>query len=219
MTMSVKDFTKGRALIAVLCLVAPLALSHPAAAEPVQPVSIQEATRIALPKEHPRGLNRDPVGQPNPLQEPGADAAEPSIWERTLYKTLTYQSGTNIMDLALFTALIGGAAGTGSSFLVVNAVTAAGLYYGFEYGWTSAEDKNSEKTTGDMASKAIVYRVANAGRNLALGFAFGGAAAASTAFMLANTATDTAIYIGNEYLWDMVYPTSVPPKETQLASR
>jgi uncharacterized membrane protein len=140
--------------------------------------------------------------------EPATAAADGSlpVWERTLYKTLTYQAVANLSDLALYDVLLGGAAVAGGGFFVANAASAAALYYGYEYAWQMFGPPPGEKTHEDILQKTVLYRVLNSSRNFTLGLTFGGSTTAAIAFVGANFVTDTIIFVGNEYAWDVFRP-------------
>lgn len=142
-----------------------------------------------------------------------AAAAEPlPTWERTLYKTLTYQAVANLSDVALYGLVLGGSATTGAGFFAVNALSAAGLYYGYEYLWQAYGPPPEEKTHQTVAEKTILYRAFNSTRNFTLGYVFGGSIATAVGFVAANFATDTVIFVANEYAWDLFRPQAVPPQ-------
>ena len=166
----------------------------------------------------PRGRLAIPLGiglalltaVPALAQEAGAPAADPlPVWERTLYKTLTYQAAANLSDLVLYDLLLGGTVAAGGGFFAINAASAAALYYTFEYTWQSLGPAPEDKTHQTVAAKTVLYRMFNSSRNFALGYAFGGSVAAATGFVAANFLTDTAIFVANEYGWDAFRP--VPP--------
>lgn len=153
------------------------------------------------------------VGQQAPLAP--AAPTEPAdtlpVWERTLYKTLTYQAVANLSDLALYDLLLGGTAVAGGGFFIVNAASAATLYYGYEYAWQMLGPPPGEKTHGTIAEKTVLYRLLNSSRNFALGLTFGGSTAAAVGFVAANFLTDTVIFVSNEYAWDAFRPRVPAP--------
>jgi len=139
-------------------------------------------------------------------EEIATDGALP-IWERTLYKTLTYQTMANLSDLALYDVLLGGTAvAGGAGFFAANAASAAALYYGYEYAWQIFGPPPGEKTNQTILQKTVLYRVLNSSRNFTLGLTFGGSTTVALAFVGANFVTDTAIFVGNEYAWDLFRP-------------
>jgi hypothetical protein len=96
-----------------------------------------------------------------PDPDPGSAATDLPIWQRTLYKTLTYQAVANLSDVALYNLLIGGSAATAGSFFAANALSAAALYYGFEYTWQSLRPPLEETDAAVLAEKTVLYRVIN----------------------------------------------------------
>lgn len=146
---------------------------------------------------------------------PAAEAAPPRmadlpIWQRTLYKTITYQAAANAADLIAFELLIGGSTAATAGFFVVNAASAAGLYYGFEYAWQSLGPPLEETTEQTVVEKTVLYRLVNIGRNFAVGYGFGGSAASAAVFGAANLVYDTSIFVTNEYVWDILRPQQAP---------
>lgn len=147
--------------------------------------------------------------------EPGADAAMPELrgdlppWQRTLYKTITFQAVANATDLLVFDALIGGHALVLGGFVVANAATAAGLYYGFEYLWQQEGPSLAETDETTLVKKSLLFQSVNSGRIFLLGYGLG--ATAPAAAMLASTVfvTDIAVYYANEYVWDVMQPVGV----------
>lgn len=153
---------------------------------------------------------------------PGADPAAPlPVWERTLYKTLTYQAASNLSDLALYAALLGGSAAGSAGFVAVNLASAMALYYSHDYAWETLGPAAEDKSHRTVASKTVTYRLVATAKNFALGYAFGGSAAAATAFVAAGAVADTVIFVGNEYAWDAFRPrtaTRRPPATITAAA-
>lgn len=161
--------------------------------------------RFFIPLALGMALFAAPVG----AQQTGAAAvpADPMpVWERTLYKTLTYQAAANLSDLALYDLVLGGTAVAGAGFFAVNAASAATLYYGYEYAWQNLGPPPEEKTHQTVLEKTVAYRVLNSSRNFALGYVFGGSFAVAAGFVAANFVTDTVIFVANEYAWDVFRP-------------
>lgn len=140
----------------------------------------------------------------------GAAAAQPAealpAWEQTLYKTLTYQTASNISDLALYALLLGGTATASAAFVAANAGSAMALYYGHDYAWEMLGPPPEEKSHRTIAEKTLTYRLLATAKNFALGYTFGGSAIAATGFVAAGVVTDTAIFVTNEYAWDVFRP-------------
>lgn len=130
------------------------------------------------------------------------------VWERTLYKTLTYQAAANLSDLMLYDLVLGGTAIAGAGFFATNAVSAAALYYGFEYAWQTLGPPPEDKTHQTILNKTVLYRVFNSSRNFAIGYGFGGTVGGAASFVLGNILTDTPIYVANEYAWDAFRPAA-----------
>ncbi len=145
--------------------------------------------------------------QADPATVPQEAAAETlPLWERTLYKTLTYQAAANLSDLALYDLVLGGTALAGAGFFAANATSAAALYYGFEYAWQTFGPPPEETTHQTVFNKTVLYRIVNSTRNFAIGYSFGGTVGGAASFVVGNILTDTPIYVANEYAWDVFRP-------------
>ena len=132
------------------------------------------------------------------------------LWRRTLYKTLTYQAAANAADLLVFDLLVGASAATTAGFFVANAATAAAAYYGFEYAWQNLGPDLDEATEQTIVEKTILYRFIGIGRNVTLGYLYGGSAVTAGAFAGLNIVYDTSIFLTNEYVWDILRPERAP---------
>lgn len=154
--------------------------------------------------------------------EPGADGAPAVLpdlrgdlepWQRALYKTITFQAVANATDLLVFDALIGGHALVLGGFVVANAVTAAGLYYGFEYLWQQEGPSLAETDETTLVKKSLLFQSVNSGRIFLLGYGLG--ATAPAAAMVAGTVfvTDIAVYYANDYVWDIMQPVGLVSSE------
>lgn len=141
-----------------------------------------------------------------PAAESAAEPAPLPVWEQTLYKTLTYQAVSNLSDLGLYAAFLGGTAAGSVGFVAVNLAAAMALYYSHDYAWETLGPPPEDKTNGTIAEKTATYRAAATAKNFALGYAFGGSTVAATAFVVAGAVADTAIFVGNEYAWDLFRP-------------
>lgn len=134
-----------------------------------------------------------------------ADEAHPiSVWEYSLYKTITYETVANLADIPLYNTMMTGAVARTGLFTAVNVATAAMAYYVHELVWNfyGPSEKESELTAARVGfEKLLMYRVVSTTRNLVLGYAFTGSATATLGFALINNATDIVVYICNEYAW------------------
>ncbi|MDF1793756.1 MAG: hypothetical protein P1U88_17725 [Thalassobaculaceae bacterium] len=127
-------------------------------------------------------------------------------WQRTLYKTITFQAMANATDLLLFDALIGGHAIVVGGFVVANAASAAGLYYGFEYMWQREGPTLAETTETTLLKKSLLFQAVNSGRIFLLGYTLGAGAPIAAALAGSVFVTDTVVFFGNEYVWDIMRP-------------
>ncbi len=157
----------------------------------------------------PARSQQPPADAPAAVSEPEADDALP-LWQRTLYKTLTYQTAANAADVLVFDLLVGASAATTTGFFVANAATAAAAYYGFEYAWQNLGPSLDETTEQTIVEKTILYRFIGIGRNVTLGYLYGGSVATAGAFAGLNIVYDTSIFLTNEYVWDILRPEQVP---------
>lgn len=154
--------------------------------------------------------------QQAPRETPAASIPDPApvddlpLWRRTLYKTLTYQAAANAADVLVFDLLVGASAATTTGFFVANAATAAAAYYGFEYAWQSLGPSLDETTGQTIVEKTILYRFIGIGRNVTLGYLYGGSVVTAGAFAGLNIVYDTSIFLTNEYVWDILRPQRTP---------
>ncbi len=201
----------------VAAAVVAVAMARPVAAQLRQPASgspqielQQPVQRLEAPAPGSSLANPSPASPPVP-DGPGAAAPQtrerPAPWRRALYKTITFQAVANATDLLVFETLIGGHALVLGGFVVANAATAAGLYYGFEYLWQRDGPSLDETTELTIAKKSLLFQAVNSGRIFLLGYSLGASAAAASVLAGTVFVTDTAVYFGNEYVWDILRPT------------
>ncbi len=124
--------------------------------------------------------------------------------ERATLKTITFQTAANLSDTLVFGALVGASANTSVAFLLANTASAVAVYFPYELAWSTLGPPTS--TTETIAIKTALYQAITSVRNLALGYAFSGAWLPSAAFVGAAMVVDSAIYVANEYLWDIYRP-------------
>jgi len=132
-----------------------------------------------------------------------APADDPLVLERSLYKTLVFEAGTNALDLALFAGLLGGHLYVGPAFLVVNASAAAAIYYGHEVAWGYLGPEPDEYETNDNILKGVTFRLASSTRAFAVGYGFTGDPIAAAGFTAASAIGETVMYVANEYGWEI----------------
>jgi hypothetical protein len=204
------------AAVVAVAMARPVAaqLRQPASGSPQielrQPVQRLEAPAPGSSPVNPSMANPSPASPPVP-GAPSAAAPQtgerPAPWRRALYKTITFQAVANATDLLVFETLIGGHALVLGGFVVANAATAAGLYYGFEYLWQRDGPSLDETTELTLAKKSLLFQAVNSGRIFLLGYSLGASAAAASVLAGTVFVTDTAVYFGNEYVWDILRPT------------
>jgi uncharacterized membrane protein len=150
-----------------------------------------------------------------------APADDPVVLERSLYKTLVFEAGTNALDLALFAGLLGGHLYVGPAFLVVNASAAAAIYYGHEVAWGYLGPAPDEYETKDNILKGVTFRLASSTRAFAVGYGFTGDPIAAAGFTAASAIGETVMYVANEYGWeiyDRARRPQAPPASVTRAS-
>lgn len=174
--------------------------------------SLVLAAFLALWAAGPAQAQQAPADTPAAVAEPPAPTGEDDLplWRRTLYKTLTYQAAANAADLLVFDLLVGASAATTTGFFVANAATAAAAYYGFEYAWQNLGPTLDEANEQTIIEKTILYRFIGIGRNVTLGYLYGGSALTAGAFAGLNVVYDTSIFLTNEYVWDILRPERAP---------
>lgn len=139
-------------------------------------------------------------------------------WQRALYKTITFQAVANATDLLLFDALIGGHALVLGGFVVANAASAAGLYYGFEYLWQQEGPTLEDTTETTILKKSLLFQTVNSGRIFLLGYGLGAGAPAAALLASSVFVTDTAVYFANEYVWDIMRPIASAPTDDRITT-
>jgi|GEM_PF-733078 len=154
--------------------------------------------------------DRVPHAAPDPRDTAPTPEPDLPVWQRTLYKTLTYQAAANVADVMVFDLLVGATAAVNTGFFVANAASAAVAYYGFEYAWQNLGPGLDEAAEQNLAEKLILFRFIGVGRNFALGYVFGGGPVTGAAYAAANVIYDTAIFTTNEYVWDVMRPDRAP---------
>lgn len=135
------------------------------------------------------------------LAQNTARVDQPPVLERSLYKMLVFEGGTNAMDLALFASVLGGHIYGGPAFLAVNATAAAVIYYGHEVAWGYLGPSPSEYDARDNVLKGITFRMASSTRAFAIGYGFTGDPIAAAGFMIFSAVGETVMYVANEYGW------------------
>lgn len=195
-----------RSVVLIATLIGVLALARPADAQLLSP-----AQAAPIPEAAPA-----PDLVPDPAPEPDRQMPLPS-WQRTLYKTITFQAVVNATDVLMFDLVIGAHPVVLGGFFVTNAATAAGLYYGFEYLWRAYGPPLEETDEKTIAKKAVLFQATNSGRIFALGWILGATPAQATMLAGALFVTDTVVFYGNEYIWDIMRPTKgAPPSPIQV---
>ena len=143
-----------------------------------------------------------------------------SVWTYSLYKTITYETLTNLADIPLYYAVLGGAAPASALFNTVNVVTAGATYYAYEVAWNfygpPIRGQPPSVVVDAEIKKTLLYRVVSTGRNLALGYAFTGSAAATVSFALVSNVVDGTLYVANEYGWYAYGPAMAPGEVVTL---
>ncbi|MEQ8396896.1 DUF2061 domain-containing protein [Thalassobaculum sp.] len=137
---------------------------------------------------------QDPA--PAPLR-----AEEPAVLERSLYKMLVFEAGTNALDLALFASVLGGHLYVGPTFLAVNATAAAAMYYGHEVVWGYLGPPTEEYDARTNILKGTTFRLASSTRAFAVGYGFTGDPIAAAGFTIFSAVGETVMYVANEYGW------------------
>lgn len=151
------------------------------------------------------GPARAAAPEPSPIS-----ADDPAVLERSLYKTLVFEGGTNLLDLALFASILGGHIYAGPAFLAVNASAAAAIYYGHEVAWGYLGPPAEDYEIRDNVLKGLTFRLASSTRAFAVGYSFTGDPLAAASFTAASAIGETIMYIANEYGWGLYDRLRVP---------
>lgn len=141
------------------------------------------------------------VGRPGIAAAQAPAATEPTVLERSLYKTLVFEGTTNLIDLALFGSVLGGHIAGGPAFVAVNASAAVLMYYGHEVAWGYLGPPNEAYDVEMNILKGLTFRLASSTRAFAIGYGFTGNPIAATGFMVGSAVGETVVYIANEYGW------------------
>ncbi len=149
---------------------------------------------------------------------PGESAYEDGIptEEISLYKTISYVTGATLTDQIWYMLIASEAATTGGVFFVVNATTSAMMTYSYEYAWAFCCEAppGPDGVVPVSASKAIIYRGLSVIRVGGLALAFGNTILSASAVTAGITASRTAVYVANDYVWhhvDVRNPTGPLP--------
>jgi uncharacterized membrane protein len=176
--MAFRAILLAAAIVAASLLASPLA--SPLAAQPATEARIAQATTKA---------------------QAAADAAS-AIWWRATYKTLTNEVACNTVDVIILAALAGGGGSISTTFYVANTAVGAVAYYVHEIAWIMLGPTPSVQTTGAMAAKTVTYNLSTAAQSFVVAQAFVGNPAVSTAYMIAATFAETAVFVVNEWAWN-----------------
>lgn len=136
-------------------------------------------------------------------------AAGPSIWQYALYKTLTYETLANTTDLLILSTLTAGTTTLGAAFLAVDMASAAVTYYTHEIAWSFMGPAPEDRTTATTSAKAAAYRVISLARGYGVAYAYVGNTSIATTYTILAGITHTALYLGNDWVWDRYAP---PPR-------
>jgi uncharacterized membrane protein len=136
-----------------------------------------------------------------------------SGWHRSLVKSVSYQAIVVTTDQVLYWTIITGAAASDAAFFVTNAVSGVAYYVAFDAVWgmldpagVGAADPLHPGGAGDAVSlsKALVYRVFDTARVMAVTLAVGTPLAGSLEVAAASAAVRTGVYIVHDYVWTLV---------------
>ncbi len=132
-----------------------------------------------------------------------------SMWERAFYKTLTYEAVATASDLLVLRALTGVTTALGATFLAVDVGTAAATYYTHEIAWERLGPPIEEQTATTAGAKAVMYRMVSMSRGYGLAYVYAGSASIATTYAITSAVVHTAIYLGNEWIWNKYRDFSV----------
>ena len=144
-------------------------------------------------------------------------AAAMSLWERTAYKTLTYEVMHNAFDLGLYGTMLEGSLAGSPVFLGTNAAMSTAVYYAHEYAWEIVQPSTEPFSDWTTVTKLVTYRAVTAAKNVALGLLFTGDPTLATGFAVISAVADTGFYLVNEWAWGPWVPDE--GSETRIAAR
>ena len=141
------------------------------------------------------------------------------IWERNLYKTLTYEVMANGFDIVLYGALLGGTAAQAPAFLVTNAVLSGAAYYLHETAWDIGSDDPQPLGGWTLPARATSYRVVSSAKNYGLGLLFTADPVTAAGFTAVSAVADLSFYLINDLAWSLYWPlkTGPEPRSTENA--
>lgn len=184
------------------------------------PALVILATMAATPAWANTQQVATPPGQitTQPLPPEPATPAGTSIWTRSFYKLLTYETMANASDVVILSALSGGIGSVGAGFLGANVATAAAAYYTHEIAWALFGPPPEDHTALVTGAKATTYRFVSVGRSFTLAYFLAGGADIATSFALIGNIADTVIYVGNEWAWNVFSPPTGAPMGGAMAA-
>lgn len=150
-------------------------------------------------------------GPSGPIALDPGTSSEASVWTRSFYKMLTYETVANASDVIILSALSGGIGSVGAGFLGANVASAATVYYGHEVAWSLLGPPPEDHTALVTGAKATTYRFLSVSRSFGLAYFMAGSTDIATSFAFIGNIADTLIYIGNEWAWNVLAAPGRPP--------
>lgn len=152
-------------------------------------------------------------------QEPAtAHAGMSEVWERNLYKTLTYEVMANGFDIVLYGTLLGGTVAAAPAFLATNAVLSAAAYYMHETAWDLGFGDPQPLGDWTLPARATSYRVLGSAKNYGLGLLFTADPATAAGFTAVSAVADLSFYLINDLAWSLYWPLPTAPETLGLPS-
>lgn len=136
-----------------------------------------------------------------------SDPEEFDFDERTIYKTVTYQSLSSLNDFLFGMAFAGGLA-AGSALAAVSFVTEPIFYYYHEKFWGLSSNDEGSKDENIGVAKTTSYVTINAGRIFFTGMLLTGSPATAAGFVAFNVVGDSVNYVANDLAWSHFWPPS-----------
>lgn len=136
-----------------------------------------------------------------------ADPEESDFGDRTLYKTVTYQSLSSLNDF-LFGMVFAGGMATGGALAAVSFVTEPIFYYYHEKLWERSSNDEDPADENIGIAKTASYVTINAGRIFSTGMLLTGSPVTAAGFVAFNVVGDSVNYVANDLAWSHFWPLS-----------
>ncbi|WPZ35099.1 hypothetical protein T8K17_02920 [Thalassobaculum sp. OXR-137] len=158
------------------------------------------------------GLWLSSVSQASAQTQATADTGMSEVWERNLYKTLTYEVMANGFDIVLYGAMLGGTVAAAPAFILTNAALSTVAYYTHETAWDLGFSDPQPLGGWTLPARATSFRVVSSAKNYGLGLLFTADPATAAGFTAVSAVGDLSIYLINDLAWSLYWPINAAPE-------